>query len=236
MCCLDNEVLADIAAENKKRLELKYASLITNIAEKLAQLNINIEHLKLHIAIYLGEDMQKLNQASSITDVFIVLSGMQKWKCDAIAPLEEICIHFGRRNSDLMKLINEYKSDIAGFKATTRIIDHMNAMDLDKVARSNDGYFHDLSCKLGVNISEKCLDYIDQLWASLVVHLRIPPLPAILRHIQAGCIEVTWRISANTAQSIRTMKEKLKEVAQHFQIIRVELDQEILHGESLEVR
>ena len=216
-------------------LESKYATLITSVAEKLTQLNASVEHLKLHVATYLGEEVQRLHQVSSITAVFAILSGIQKWKCDTIAPLEEICIHFGCRNTDLMKLINEYKSSIAGFRATTRIIDHMNTMDLDKVGRSNDGYFHDLSCKLRANISEKCLDYIDQLWASLIVQLPIPPLPALLRHIRAGCIEVMWRISATTAQDIRGTKERLKEVAQRFEIIRVELDQEILYGENMEV-
>ncbi len=234
-------------------MELNYATLVTNVAERLGQINVDFHSLRLHTTTYFSEEKHTLTKASSIVDIFVALSGLTKWKCDSISALEEICKKFGRSDRDLMKMIHDYKSELAGFRATTKIVHYMRCTKLDDMevagelepiapsilqtmAEHDNRYCHKLSIKLKTRVTEKCLDYIDELWASLVEYLYLPTLPALLKHIHDGCIEVTWLISNKTVRALLAKAQWSAEVAQHFEIIRIQLDHEIIYSEESEVR
>lgn len=88
-----------------------------------------------------------------------------------------------------MKKINKYKSELAGFKATNKIIDYIRCKksgdpsDWDtnelkphlpiqqSMAEIDSTYCHKLSSKLKERVNEKCLDYVEQLWVSVTEYL-----------------------------------------------------------------
>ena len=237
--------MATLAKENKEKLEIAYGFLIGDVAEKLQQMEINFHAFRSYVSTYIKDNNHTLANTSTITDILQVLTSTTKWKCDSITALEEICKKIGRGNKDLMKMITDYKSKLAGFKATTKIIHYMTSMNSDQeemeefepassgiqqtMAEHDEKYCHKLSVKLKARVTEKCLDYVDDLWTSIVEYLYIPALPALLMKICDGCIEVTWRISSRTARDIKAQAWKFRKMAQKFDIISMKLDREILY-------
>ena len=237
-----------VSAENLARLEGKYATLIANIAEKLDEMDINIKIFRLHIATFLQNEKNTLVNASNVIEIFEVVSGSKILNYSSCAAIEEICRRFGGGNTDLIRWINEYKIELAGFNATTKIVDYMRSKKAaeslylnqieeekpiqDTMAEYDDKYCHSLCLKLKSPVAEKCLDYIDQLWASIRVHLYLPSLPVLLKSICKGCIEVTWLISTRLAQEIIVKAMCFTDVAQIFEISMVKLDHNILYVEQ----
>ena len=94
--------------------------------------------------------------------------------------MEEIVKKFGENDSQLTGWISDYKSEVAGFKAVTKIADYIEACsDEEDVADSEQSirqniaqydkrYCRKLSIKLKARITHKSLDYIDEFWRSIV--------------------------------------------------------------------
>ena len=149
-----------------------------------------------------------------------------------------------------MKMINNFKSKLAGFKATTKIIQYMIHTQQDEVdielepdtpsiqqamAEHDNKYRHKLSVKLKARVTDKCLDYIDELWASVTEYLYLPTLLTLLKSICDGCIEVTWLIPSRLVQEIKAQAQRLTVVAQQYDIVTVKLDNGILYPDNSEV-
>ncbi len=235
--------------ENVTKLEGKYATLVTNIAGKLHQNmdSISLRMFRLHMTTYFPNAKNSIAKSSSVIEVFEAISGVKKWNCFSCTAIEEICSKFGNCDKDITKWISDYKNELAGFNATTKIVDYMKsqehceALDVNNVKEDkpiqqsmteyDDQYCNNLQVKLKAPVADKCLDYIDQLWASIRVYLYLPPLPVILKRICKGCIEVIWHIPTRLAQEILFKAQHLTEVASNFEISVVKLNHNILYAD-----
>lgn len=70
------------------------------------------------------------------------------------------------------------------------------------MADHDEKYCHKLTVKLKARVTEQYLDYIDQLWVSIIDYTYIPVLTVLLKSICNGCIEVTWLIPARLSREI----------------------------------
>ncbi len=247
MAFTDDETLTEIANKNVRELEHRYDSLLQKVAKILDEKKISFRIFQEYAeSFFNSKEKEVLANTSSIIDVFTSLSDSKvtRWKYDSIPALEDICKHFGKGNEDLMTMINDYKSELAGFKATTKIAHYMKTMkftesdlELDEdskpikqtMSKYNDKYCHKLSIKLKVRVKESCISYIEKLWTSISDELLVPKLPVLLKDICVGCIEVSWAITKRMAEAIQDHAERFQQVAEKFKIINVKLDDQVLY-------
>ena len=64
----------------------------------------------------------------------------------------------------------------------------------EKPAKYDKRYYRKLSVKVRAKVTEKSMQYVYELWKSLVSNLLLPSLTAILDSVLDDCILVTWLI------------------------------------------
>ena len=201
----------DILKENLAKIKQRFARLVGKVSERLERGNIDMKRFRLHISTVFGN---VLTGTESVGDIIEAVSCHKLWDYFCCNPIEEIASEFGGDDSELRGWINDYKSELAGYKAATKIVDYIKVCDIEEIADSGQSlradikrydkrYCHKLTVKLKSHITEKSLDYIDQLWMSIADHLLLPTLSALLESIHEGCVEVTWRIPTVSALHIQ---------------------------------
>lgn len=176
-----------------------------------------------------------ISKCDSISEIFSAISHNLLWDYFFYHPVEQICKDFGNRNSELKRLINNYKSDLAGFKATTKIIEYIReCKDENEIAdpkksisqykaRYDPQYCRRLAVKLNVPITIKSLIYIDQFWKSVSDLFLLPSLPVLLESIHEGCTELTLLISVKLASKLELVID-LQEIFKQYEVLQVLLD------------
>ena len=139
---------------------------------------------------------------------------------------------------------SDYKAELAGFKATTKIVDFIKACsDEEEIADSDQSIRHNmarydkrycrkLTIKLRARVTEKSLRYSDEFWRSNADHSFLPCLSVLLDDIQRGCIEVTWCVPTLLALQIRANIQDSTDFLRQLAIMRVVMDGEILYDEE----
>lgn len=67
--------------------------------------------------------LEDFSTMSNIRDIFVAISNKKHWHYLNYSPIEEIYKRFGEKDPELKGDITSYKSDLAGFKATVKIVD-----------------------------------------------------------------------------------------------------------------
>ena len=226
--------------ENLAKIKGSVATLVTNISTNLMKKNINMGELRLYITT-LFPPGDFIAYAKSVADVCEAMSHHQLWDFHSFTPVEEIVKKFGENDPQLTGWIRDYKSELAGFKAVTRIANYIEACSDDEdiadaeqsimqnIARYDKRYHRKLSIKLKARITEKSLDYIDQFWRSIADYFLLPSLPVLLDTIKEGCVEVTWLVPTVPALQIEANMEDYKEIWRNLESPPVEKDGVILY-------
>ena len=182
--------------------------------------------------------------AKSVTEVFRAITQNQLWDYNSFTPVEEIVKKFGENDPQLTGWINNYKSEVAGFKAVTKIAVYIQACREEEdiadseqsirqnLARYDRRYCHKLSIKLKARITEKSLDYIDQFWRSIADYFLLPSLPVLLDTIKEGCVEVTWLVPTVPALQMEANMEDSEDFWRNLEVTRVEIDGVVHHIHS----
>lgn len=180
--------------------------LLTRVCNRLKQKQINVGELRLFTILCFPGDW--IPHSTDIEDIFEAITRNQFWDYWNYSLLEEIVQQFGAGDAEMLSWVNDYKHDLAGFKACTKIIDYMPVLESDSSFDDSDAdepttatpakydrrYRRQLSIKLKVNLAEHSLLYIDRLWNSIAEVLLLPPLSALLDCIRKGCITVVLLI------------------------------------------
>ncbi len=228
--------------ELRIKINGSFATLMRKVTGRLEKRNINMKDLRLYI-VNLFSPGDIITDAVSIADVFEVISRHRLWDSFHYAPLEEIIKEFWGGDPELHASMDEYKSELAGFKATTKIVDFIKTCSdediadpdqsiRDNMARYDKRYCCKLTIKLKARVTEKSLDYIDELWRSIADHFILPRLSVLLDSIKEGCVEVTWCIPTPLAFQIQTNIQDSTEFWKTFEVIRVTLNSTILYDEE----
>lgn len=185
-----------------------------------------------------------ITDAISVSEVFAIISRHQLWDSFHYIPLEEIANEFGKGDQELCVLIDEYKAEVAGFKATAKIINFIKACSSEEdiadpeesirmnIARYDKRYCRRLTFKLNTRVTEKCLSFIDQFWMFIANHFIIPSLSVLLDSIRDGCVEVTWCVPTESAIKIQTGITGSTEFLRKFEVTRVMMDGVIIYDEA----
>ena len=189
-----------------------------------------MKKFRLHILSLYGDI---LDGAVSVTDIMAAITRHQlSYFC--FTHIEKIVKEFGGDDIELAGWIRDYKSELAGFKTTTKIVDYIDEVGQEVIDASQS-----LCPKLTVRLEphvmrEKTLDYVDQLWGSIADHFLLPSLPALLDSIHGGCVEVTWLVPTLSALQIKANIQDSTEFLNELEVIKVIIDDKTLYEVSVQ--
>ena len=225
------------------KIKGSFATLVRKVTRKLKKSDVDMEDFRLYI-LNLFPPGDIIVDTVSVADIFAAVSRHQLWDYLNYAPIEEIAKEFGGNDLELRGWIDDYKSELAGFKATTKIVDYIKLCSDEKeiadsdqslredIARYDRRYCRQLTVKLKSRVTEKSLDYIDQFWRSIADHFLLPSLSALLDSIQEGCVEVTWLVPTLSALQIQANIQDSTQFLAKLEVIRVIMEGEILYDEE----
>ncbi len=236
----------EIVKRNQIKINRKFASLVLNVRKKLEAMDIDMNDFSEFILTFFGGDVgQKLvsGPSQSVGDIFKSITKHKLWDYMNYYYIEEILEEFGGDDRELTEWVRDYKTDLGGFKAVTKIADFMDCFkagggsivdtgSADKslnVARYDPTYYSTLSVKLETCVKEKGLFYVDDLWKSITDHFLLPPLPVLLDSICEGCVEVTWVTPSALTMQIQWNMDGASEFLDKNEILRVAIDNQVIY-------
>ncbi len=183
-----------------ERISGHFANIIVEVKKRLEAMNMNVDNFRVSLTSHFnGEDF--ISSISSVSDMIDAMKRKQCWDYYNYQVLEGIIKHFGKDDSEMIGWMEEYKTRLMAFKATTKIADYIKDCTDDELKlnhRANTDYkklydrkFYqglsfNLSRKSTIRIDENCLTYIDEEWTFVSDHFLLPPLPILLEKIVHG--------------------------------------------------
>ena len=242
----NDEISVKIVKENELKIKKSFAALVRKVVEKLETRNINMKSFNLY-AVNLFPPGDFIPSASSVNvaEVFESISRNRLWNHLHYSPIAAIIEEFLGDDQELEAVVKSYRAELAGFLATTKIIDYIKKCNSDDdeiadpdeclhMARYDKCYCKTLTTKLNARVTEKSLDYIDKLWRSIAEYFCLPSLTVLLETIKEGCIEVTWLVPSLSAIQIQANIQDSKDFLRSHGIICMTLDEELLYTEDLD--
>ena len=240
---IDEEV-AEVTRRNKDKIVAKYATLLTDVCGRLQQNGIDMGEFSLFVVARFppGDCIPHTND---LGEMFKAITRNGLWDFWNYSPLEEIVERFGKGDPQLFLWMNEYKSDVVGFKACTKIVAYLSKVEFDsfddsdaeqpapvKPAKHDYRYYRKLSLKLKLNVANRSLSFIDDLWSSVSECFLLPPLSAILSRVHKGCITVVWLIPTGLVPRLLMEIHKAGDFFQQHHIASVTLDDQCVYDEQ----
>ncbi len=115
-----NDMSVGIVKENMTRINGSFATLVRKVIDKLEGKNIDMKRFRLYI-FNLFPPGDIIAESVSMMDIFEVISRHRLWDYSHYSPIEEIA-EFEGDDPELKGWFTNYKSELTGFKATTRIV------------------------------------------------------------------------------------------------------------------
>ena len=197
-----------IAKRNMQKIVGNFYTMLTMVRRKLREKSINAEDLKFLInGIFQG---QYIPNSSDINEIFEFINRNRLLDYWNYYPLENIVLMFASDDPEVTLLMETYRQDLESYKVTTKIIDHIAAVNAEpseeeeheQPARYDSRYYQTLSLKLKASVTNCSLKYIDDLWNKFANLYNLPPRVALLDQIQKGCVSVVWLIPTHLAPQI----------------------------------
>ena len=190
-----------MSRRNLVKIKESFATLLKHVAGKLKTKELDLEMFHFFmVALFPPGTCIPL---SNVVKIFEAVTSKGLWSYWHYTPVEKIVAEYAPKDDEMKGWLDSYKKQLSGFKATTKIADAIELYSIDEfendpsrcltVAYDPD-YLQRLSLKLKTPVTEKSLEYIDDLWISLAEYFLLPSLSVLLDKIRSGCIEVSWLI------------------------------------------
>ena len=133
-----------------------------------------------------------VESATTLGGVFRALSKHKVWDYRNYHLLQFIVKKFGRDDHELNTMMEEYQEDFKSHILVQKLEPFLDAVtpfngenSTDKMVPSQE-LFKDLKVKVGVNITEASLLYVEELWEFLAHQVSLPRAALILRRFAKG--------------------------------------------------
>ena len=227
-----------IAQKNMQKIFGNFSRMLTKVCRKLREKPINAEELKFLINSYFqGEYIPK---SSDINEIFEAANCHKLWDYWNYYPLENVVQLYASDDPELTLLMETYRQDFESYKVTTKIIDHITAVNAKSSEEEEHEkpsydrrYYQTLSLKLNATVTGHSVKYIDDLWNKFANLYNLPPRVALLDHIHRGCVSVVWYIPSYLAPQIHLAPLSNVFYRKH-EITRVEFDGRRIYQEGEE--
>ena len=231
---------------NDLQIRGKFATLLeivkTKLQERLEAEKIETNFRQYILDLYPGMHESYIPVSSKIVEIFEAMRVKNLLSYYNYYALEQIIKRFGGDDSELTSKMHQYKSDWSAFQLATKIRDyfpHVRSVFPSECDESvaelrpkrKYSYFKVLSVKLDECVTDRTLDYLEELWNSLSSILVLPPLYLLLDSVIMNSVLVEWLIPAfKITEAIE--KAKHTQSADFFRkhpILRVTIDDECVY-------
>ena len=227
------------------KIKESFAKLLKDVAVKLKTKELDFEAFHFFI-VALFPPGKCIPQSENVIKIFEAVTQNGLWSYWHYTPVENIIKEYAPSDDEMKSWIYNYRKDLSGYKATTKIADAMEIYsnsieefeETDQTRQPavtcDSAYLRQLSVKLRTRVTEKTLVYIDDLWLSLAEYFLLPSLSVLLDKIQRGCVEVSWLIPPHYVFQIVGNLQENAAFLQSKGIVKVLLDDECVYDEAQE--
>ena len=223
-----------VLKKNEDKIKQAFAHLVGQVLVMLMNLPVNIVVFRVYMSnLFLGI-LKHIPTSASVSDFFIYISDNQMWSYTNHAPVESVAKEYlGRGNPEIEQLINKYETELAGYNATTSLVDYIALCKEKSVSAStfDKAYYEKISVKLEIPFTDETLEYVSELWKSLARRFLLPSLTALLYRVVEGSLVITWCIPHHFAMKIREniRGAEAEEFFREYNIMEVKLDEEVVY-------
>ena len=216
-----------------RKIKSRFSLLVIDVQSSMEDHKVKVKKVRQFLLNFFEGDCSIPNVAE-LDIIFDTITEAKLWRYDHYGPLEELAESFLPEDDPARAQVTEYKSQLTGFYATTRIIDFVKLNELEDreeipthvfSPKKYNSHYQKLTVELRLNrdISELTLLYMEKLWKALMKEFHLPPLTAIMDKIVEGSLRITWLILPHIIEKIRATYFKSVEFFQQRNIIRIDL-------------
>ena len=214
-----------------RKIKSRFALLVIEVQKSMASLKVDAGTVQQFLVNFFEGDCD-IPEDAGLSKIFNTVTKARLWCYDHYGPLEELAESFLPEDDPARAQVTEYKSQLTGFQATTRIIDFVKLNELEDCEevpefvfspKKYNSHYRKLTVELRLNrdISELTLEYVNTLWKLLAKEFHLPPLTAVIDKIVEGSLIITWLILPHIVDKIRATYFKSVEFFQQHNIIRI---------------
>ena len=199
-----DEFLKEIVQMNFQRIRAKYALLVTNTLHQLEELRTDVGRFRVYISnfpasrkfenmLFFQQHLRELREASSLTEVFTMLSQFEYWSWENYHLLSAVVEAFG--TPAMKDDVKTYKKDLDTFRINTKLCHYVDVIaeeaDTDTPPKPD---FVRLIVKLKERWCKYTLKCVEDFWESVIEEFSLAPYALIFRDAKPGCICLTFLI------------------------------------------
>ena len=118
--------------------------------------------------------------------------------------------------------LDEYEDDLGGYVLVTNLQDYLDdELEQGEQAKPDPKLFDELSVKVRVNVTEKTMQYISELWKSLGRRIGLPLSALPLHKVAKGCIEIVWLLPSHLTHFATTQIQENTNYFREENVLRV---------------
>ena len=234
-----------LARKNLNKIKGQFSSLLVKVQSALKSNQVSVDEVHSFLVHYSSRD-DWIQNPSNLDKLFTALSVAKLWSYDHYDLLEEITKRLLPEDTDVKKLIIEYKGQLTGFYTTTKIADFIELSKFDDSEQDPEQPFPvdsftfkdyrklKLKLKLNRKVSAVTLSYVDELWRSVAEEFDLPCLTAVIHSIIEGSLVVTWLILPHISEKIIASGSTMRAIeffCRHG-IVLVEIGNDIIYDEE----
>ena len=225
-----------IAETALTKLKASFSSLLMDVQSSMEGRKVEVKKVRRFlVGFFCGEC--SIPKDDDMDTVFDAITEARLWRYDHYGPLEELAVKFLPEDDPARVQVGEYKSQLTGFQATTRIIDFIKLNELEDreeiprryfSPKRYNSHYQKLTVELELsrdakNVFESTLEHVNNFWKMLAKEFHLPPLTAVMDKIVEGSLRITWLILPHIIDKIRATYFKSVEFFQQHNIIRIYL-------------
>ena len=216
-----------------RKIKSRFSHLVINVQSSMEDHKVKVKKVRRFILEFCDGNCS-IPKEDDLDTIFDHIKEARLWRYDHCGLLEELAEEFLPEDDPTRAQVTEYKSQLTGFYATTRIIDFVKLNELEDREEIPDRLFSPkkynshyqkltLELRLDRDVSELTLEYVDKLWKALAKEFHLPPLTAVMDKIVEGSLTITWLILPHITEKIRAIYFKSVEFFQQHNIIGIKL-------------
>jgi len=121
-----------IAQENQQKINSKFGDLLEQSCKKLREKQINMKDFCRFLeGLFPPGDWIPESSSIDIDEIFQAINRNKLWDHLNYSPLQAIVRKFMRNDQDMNAQFETYKKDLTSFKATTKLVHYIDAIDSD---------------------------------------------------------------------------------------------------------
>ena len=208
--------------------------MLLKVCRKLGEREINAKDLHIFL-ISCFPPGECIPRSADIHEVFEAITSNKLWDSWNYLPLKRIVEGFAADDQELASWIEAYRQDLKSYKVTTKLFECIADASSNGNKPSEKPpteYYQKISIKLEAKVTDRSLEYIDDVWNEIAGLYDLPPHAAILDSIRKGCILIVWRIPSHIAPKILEAPPPSDEFYHKHGITRVEYSGEGIYQEG----